>query len=314
MINTFPKDIQDCMKDCIMAILWPKKDIIGFFEDSSCTLRELPNSLQIKDMTRKAIIDYVFKQLLLRGDNGLGQFRAMLKSLVEWDYFDDYWFVDQKKLDKKKALEKINHLRGLADKRDSKIKNDRIEKERQKKELTAKKVDMVKLKEKYISLFTGKDEMKREITTQKRGYLFEAFIVELFSAYNIEISQAFKITGEQIDGAIKYEGEYYIMELKWQNNLIASDALYQFAYKVDGKLYGRGIFISIQGFSKTSVDALTTGKGINMILIDGGDLMLVLEQVCSLKDMLDNKIRCAQTMGRIYVNAMDSNPKEGKDY
>ena len=104
------------------------------------------------------------------------------------------------------------------------------------------------------------------------------------------------------------------MELKWQECLSANEALYQFAYKVAGKLYGRGIFISVQGFSKEAIDMLTRGKTLNMILIDGADLLFVIEQRCTLSEMLDNKIKCAQTMGKIYVGALDTTSKVGISY
>ena len=91
----------------------------------------------------------------------------------------------------------------------------------------------------------------------------------------------FKIVGEQIDGAIKYDGEHYIIEAKWHDKWSASDDLYQFAAKVEGKMYGRGIFISINGFSPDSVQALTTGKALKTILVDGGDLVLIIENMYS---------------------------------
>lgn len=37
MNNMFPKDIMDCMKECILSIFWAKKDIIEFFENNGCT-------------------------------------------------------------------------------------------------------------------------------------------------------------------------------------------------------------------------------------------------------------------------------------
>lgn len=79
--------------------------------------------------------------------------------------------------------------------------------------------------------------------------------------------------GEQIDGSIKYDGEHYIIEAKWHDKWSASDSLYQFAAKVEGKMYGRGLFISVNGFSPDSVQALTTGKVLRTILVDGGDLV-----------------------------------------
>ncbi len=41
MVNTFPKDITDCMKGCILSIFWPKKDIVDFFRKAGCTQRGL---------------------------------------------------------------------------------------------------------------------------------------------------------------------------------------------------------------------------------------------------------------------------------
>lgn len=79
--------------------------------------------------------------------------------------------------------------------------------------------------------------------------------------------------------------------------------------KVEGKMYGRGIFISINGFSPDSVQALTTGKALKTILVDGGDLVLVTEGLYTLREMLDNKIKAAQTMGRIYANPTDLSNK-----
>ncbi len=67
-------------------------------------------------------------------------------------------------------------------------------------------------------------------------------------------------------------------------------------------MHGRGVFISINGFSPSSVQALTTGKAIQTILVDGGDLVPITEGMYTLKEMLDNKIKAVQTMGRIYVD------------
>ena len=67
-------------------------------------------------------------------------------------------------------------------------------------------------------------------------------------------------------------------------------------------MHGRGVFISINGFSPGSVQALTTGKAIQTILVDGGDLVPITEGMYTWKEMLDNKIKAVQTMGRLYVD------------
>ncbi len=38
---TFPADIKGCMKDCILSLFWPRKDIVGFFEKHGCTKAEI---------------------------------------------------------------------------------------------------------------------------------------------------------------------------------------------------------------------------------------------------------------------------------
>lgn len=309
MRNTFPKDIKDCMKGCILSIFWPKKDIIDFFKNTSCTSKDLIMESEYKELSRAQIVDIVFSNLEKRSDLGIGQFRAMLKQLTEWAYFDPYYFKKLNKLDEYEAKRNITHLKQLQEIRDQKIKQERQrqdELERKRKDIS---ISINELKDIFLNLFSGKDQDGNKIDNQKRGYLFEAFLRKLFLNEKIEVTEPFKITGEQIDGAIKYDGEHYIIEAKWHDKWSASDSLYPFAAKVEGKMYGRGIFISINGFSPDAVQALITGKALRTILVDGGDLVPITENMYTLRKLLDNKIKAAQTMGRIYVDVTDLSDK-----
>lgn len=312
MQNTFPKDIKDCMKGCILSIFWPKKEIISFFKNVSCTSKELIPENEYKELPRAQIVDTVFANLEKRSDFGIGQFRAMLKQLTEWDYFDPYYFKKLNKLDEDEAKRNITHLKQLQEIRDHKIKQERQrqdELERKRKDIS---ISINELKDIFLNLFSGKDQDGRIINNQRRGYLFEEFLRKLFLNEKIEVTEPFKITGEQIDGAIKFDGEHYIIEAKWHDKWSASDSLYPFAAKVEGKMYGRGIFISINGFSPDAVQALTTGKALRTILVDGGDLVPITEGMYTLRVLLDNKIKAAQTMGRIYVDATDLSDKNNR--
>lgn len=297
------------MKGCILSIFWPKKDIIDFFKNVSCTSKELIVESEYKELPRARIVDMVFDNLEKRSDLGIGQFRAMLKQLTEWDYFDPYYFKKLNKLNEDEAKRNIIHLKQLQEIRDHKIKQERQrqdELERKRKDIS---VNIVELKDTFINLFSGKNKDGKEINSQRRGYLFEEFLRKLFLNAGIEVTEPFKIMGEQIDGSFKYDGEHYIFEAKWHDSWSASNSLYQFAAKVQGKMHGRGVFISINGFSPGSVQALTTGKAIQTILVDGGDLVPITEGMYTLKEMLDNKIKAAQTMGRIYVDAISLSDK-----
>lgn len=305
----FPKDIIDCMKGCILSIFWPKKDIVDFMRKIGCTSKELMPESEYKELHRIEIVDRIFLNLEKRSDAGIGQFRCMLKCLTEWDYFDPYYFETLKKLDKKQAKRNIEYLKQLQEIRDHKIKQERLRYEEQERKRKTANISLNELQEIFLNLFEGKDQNGKEINSQRRGYLFEDFLKKLFANEKIEVTDPFKIVGEQIDGSIKYDGEHYIIEAKWHDKWSASDGLYQFAAKVEGKMYGRGVFISINGFSPDSVKALTIGKALKTILIDGGDLVLITEGIYTVKEMLDNKIKAAQTMGRIYVDATNLSDK-----
>jgi hypothetical protein len=115
--------------------------------------------------------------------------------------------------------------------------------------------------------------------------------------------------GEQIDGALKLDGEHYLLEAKWQDAAASNEPLYQFAGKILGKMYGRGFFISINGFSDYVVRSLVHGKAINCILIDGADLIPILDGHIGFAEMLDKKVHAAQTRGLIYVHVLSGAAK-----
>jgi len=311
MSSIFPKDIEDCMKSCIMSIFWAKKDIVDFMKKVGCTSRELLSENEYKNLSRAGIVDRIFDNLEGRSDSGIGQFRCMLKELTEWNYFDAYYFKELGKLNEDKARENIQKLKQLQARRDEKIKTERARVENKKKQqvVVDKSNNQRELNSVLLNLLSKKDENGREINSQRRGYLFEKFLRKLFESEEIDVTEPFKIVGEQIDGAIKYDGEHYLIEAKWQEEWCATNSLYQFAGKIEGKMYGRGIFISMNGYSPDAVHALTTGKAMKTILVDGEDIVLITEGLNTIREMLDNKIKAAQTMGRIYVNAFTLNNK-----
>jgi hypothetical protein len=307
MISTkFPKDISDTMKDCILAILWPREQIVEFFKNNGCVPNDIKEASRYKEipLNRAQIIDVVFSSLYGRNDGGLGQFRAILKSLMDWEYFDPYYFKELKKLDEMKARRLISQLRQLQEIRDARIKENKQQADKHKTEIDKNKKSLAQIRDTFLSLFS-----QRTLTHQQRGYKLEEILRDIAVFECLDVSEPFKIKGEQIDGSLKFDGEHYIIEAKWHDKQTASDALYHFAHKIEGKLYGRGFFISVNCFSSEAILALRSGKALKTILIDGGDLTLVVEGHLTFSQMLDAKIKAAQTQGRIYVDPLTAKEK-----
>lgn len=155
--------------------------------------------------------------------------------------------------------------------------------------------------EKIKNLKKDFDQIAIESNNQKRGYLLEKFLNELFVLYDLDPKSSFKITGEQIDGAFTFDNNDYLIEAKWQKEPVNASNLYAFAGKLSGKLKNTlDLYISINGFSSESLNV--DGPGIkSMILMDGADLYTVLENRLELRELLYRKRRHASETGIIYL-------------
>ncbi len=128
----------------------------------------------------------------------------------------------------------------------------------------------------------------------------EKLLNEIFLLFDLQPKAAFKITGEQIDGSFTFDNNDYLLEAKWQKALVNAGDLYKFGGKISGKLKNTlGLFISLDGFSP---DCTETGSPVvkSMILMDGQDLMLVLDGRIRLNEMIFIKRRQASDTGEIY--------------
>ncbi len=304
---SFPTDIKLCMKDCILSIFWAKDDIYNFFQNNNCNSSDLNSLGSYKDkengLSRSGMVDRVFESLSKRPDNGLGQFRSILQSLLSWSHFDRFYFEKLKKLDRTTAENNLTRLRQLQEIRDAKIRKNKAQREQKYKSSQKHKLDIDQLLDIYHGLCQNK------ISTKQRGYEFEKIILELAKNSNMGISNPFKVNGEQIDGAVKYDGEHYLIEAKWQDKASSNEAVYQFVGKIEGKMYGRGIFISIHGYSANVVKSIVIGKALKTIFVDGEDIVLVLEGHLTFEQMIDRKVKVAQTRGEIYINPITDKNK-----
>jgi hypothetical protein len=152
-----------------------------------------------------------------------------------------------------------------------------------------------RLRQQFIALLS-------ETNAQARGYAFEVFLNDLFRVNGLSPREPFRVEGEQIDGSFEWQGHVFLLEARWRQNAADAPDLYVLRAKVEGKSdWTRGLFISINGFSSLAADTFSRGRRANLITMDGQDMMLVLEQRCSLQDAIRVKIRHAGETGEIYL-------------
>ncbi len=136
-----------------------------------------------------------------------------------------------------------------------------IEKQRKEKEYKTSiktKAEEVKKRDYYSELQVIQDWFIeiQNLKPQERGFKLEKLFVELMKVSSIPVEGAFKITGEQIDGAIKYDSHFYLVELKWREKLTNQADIASLYLKAEGKMETRGLFISMEGYSNEVLQSL----------------------------------------------------------
>jgi hypothetical protein len=134
---------------------------------------------------------------------------------------------------------------------------------------------------------------------QKRGRAFEAILNQMFLKEKLESRINMRPPGEEIDGSFEIGENFYLLEAKWHASPIPASSLYAFKGKVDGKLIGTvGVFFSMSHYSTEAVDALLSGKELNLILFGHEDLILIEEEKITFREAMRVKRRYASNYGQ----------------
>ncbi len=152
------------------------------------------------------------------------------------------------------------------------------------------------------------EELKRQFfglhessNRNKAGLDLEKVLNRLFALHDLAPRAPFRVVGEQIDGSFEMDHETYLLEAKWQQDPSPAADLYIFREKVEGKSkYTRGVFVSINGVSQQALTAITTGKQPNLFVVDGYDVMMLLEDNMELTSFLRLRQRLLAE-GRLWV-------------
>ena len=132
---------------------------------------------------------------------------------------------------------------------------------------------------------------------QRRGKELEGFLNTLFELWDLNPRASYSIQHEQLDGAFTFRTDDYIIEARWWAKPLGPKELNDFKVKVDTKARNTlGLYVSISGFTEGAI-AKHSGTGTPLILMDGPDLMPILEGYIDLNEVLELKRRHAAETG-----------------
>jgi len=158
----------------------------------------------------------------------------------------------------------------------------------------AEQSQLLKLKARFAALTTATDP-------QRRGYELQAVLGDLFALEELAPSDSFRVVGEEIDGSFEFEGNTYLLEARWRARPATASDLYAFQEKAERKSrWTRGVFLSVNGFSKEAVEAFSKGKASSIFGMDGRDLAVIMEGVYSLREALRTKLHALSKVGAFF--------------
>lgn len=283
------------LKEALTVIYWKKEDLQDFVKFAIVN-NTIVGTVNWSGTKREAV-----KELIERMTNRLDIYKEDLINLflcvTDFDDFSNLKFWDDDGSKTKKAKEAVINLRAhtkgfiqiTREKEDAnKRKNEAAKKINQNKSLNE---ELAVLKDRFNILAMTKD-------LQKRGFELEKFLYDLFLLYELEPKGSFKNYGEQIDGAFTFQGTDYLLEAKWKRQVDRGE-LASFCYKVETKFKTAvGLLVTIDGVTSEAISP----DFKSIIIMDGLDIIMILDGRVSLTDLLFKKRRKAIESGKIYLN------------
>ncbi|MEU1899416.1 restriction endonuclease [Nocardiopsis dassonvillei] len=289
------------LQDALTAIYWYKPDLRGFL-NATVKDRSLVDNLDWENSYKRVIVRNLVSTLV---EDQHRHFESLVDLIVATSEVTNPIHLKRLEGGEEKyqeAVEAVETLRLHVD-RYVKIKKQKEAaalRRDEEKALAARKRTQAEELAKLNSIFS-------EISSkpaQKRGYLLEELLNRLFSVNNIDSKGPFRNMGEQIDGAFSFEGTEFLLEAKWQKDRTPTADLDIFSGKVTRKLDNTlGLFVSMNGFQPNALSLAAHGSRPVLILMDGADLMCVLEARISLSELLVQKKQHAARTGEVFLPA-----------
>ena len=295
MIDVFTEEVEVQIKQGISSLYWFKGDLKKCWlrsgvDEQSCDDIFAKRNLEGQQITKRQMMDELYSVLRdVDYNRRLEISRNFVRILVEHENFvpqNENHRIEQAERAALKLRQIIDQQKNQAEYRD------RIRVRAQEAQKQDYHVQLLKVSDQFLEA--------QKLEGQQRGYAFEKLFPELMRFSGISVEEPFKIVGEQIDGAIKYDSHFYLVELKWEKKRAAHVDVSSLYMKVEGKMEARGIFISMEGYSKEIIESLPKGKNIKVLFLDGIHVSNVIFGIYTIQELLEHAINEASLKANIY--------------
>lgn len=288
----------ELLKEALCNIFWYKNNLRSFL--NNCIIDTSIINRPDWNGYKRQIVSDIVDELCSDQNKYLGDIRRLIFEVTRMESFRHLEQLEDGKKKVERARQAVADLKSVVEDQAQKIKEEEEIKKKRMENLERIRSSQAvlnrldEIKNNYFKLVTSKDY-------QKRGFELEKVLYDLFELFDLDPKASFRNTGEQIDGAFSLDGTDYLFEAKWRNQLSDASELDSFTGKIKRKLDNTlGLFLSINGFSEDAVRIHSVGRS-SILLMDGTDLMAVLENQIDFVSLIVRKRRHAAQTGYIYL-------------
>jgi hypothetical protein len=295
MFDVFTEEVEVLIKDGIANLYWYKGDLHKAWLRSGVPIPIKDDILRLRndegqELTKRRQMDALYERLRSgQYDRRLEVSRSFVRVLVEQNSFTPQNEKHRIEVAERSALK----LREL-------IRRQEADREYRESIRTSAARATRETYDSKLGELRAKFAEAHELDPQKKGYALESIFTELMRISGIPVEEPFRIVGEQLDGAIKYDGHYYLLELKWTQEKSDPKEIGHFYFKVEGKMQARGLFVSMNGFTDGALATLPKGKNLKILLLDGQHVANVIHGLYKFQELLEHAICQASLKGEIY--------------
>jgi hypothetical protein len=291
--HRLPIEVKNALIKACSRSFWYKQPLFEIFDRA-----DIPENLYIK-YEHEIIVKIA--RLLIEDLENMGEEGYLLQRSLLTEFCKLHSILDKKAPGYNDALDALHVLKSLAQEHDLIIKEERKNSFVQVANVEHQ-VQQARDRERRLKELYGVfGKMSLSYDSQTRGYDLEDLVKELFNLFELRYRKSYRTECEQIDGFFSFGGFDYLVECRWRKDVPSLDALLAFKGKVDRKIEStRGLFISVAGFRDDVVQRLRESGPANLILMDGYDLVLILEGRVNLIDALQAKTDKASQEGLIF--------------
>lgn len=301
----YPPDVFNLLVDTIPLLCKGKEDVLLFLRGAGVPGEDLAE-MQGKVRTDKAsvskfaIVRDVLERLNKRGDTGLSARREVIKRVVEFEHFSMCWPRDVHN-----AKANVGDLARMVNHRDAFTRMNQ-QREAARAEVSARaRADQLATADRRKKIKEVRERLNAlfgmDAEPQKRGKLLEAVLNDLFRTYGILVREDFKrkdptdaVVVEQIDGVVEFEGNIYLVEMKWLGAPVGVQEMGSHMLRLFARDGARGIFISNSEFTSSAIAECVTHSNVKtMVLCSLREIVMMLQNEQDLIAMLRNKVQAA---------------------